>query len=135
MERIVDHFAGGGPDQLVGMVGMVRYGHGIIIRMRVRVGAVCTGGETKGQCWQDCICQFHAGVPFFSFLQASWRAMRLTLPQDSGSGKRAKPTLSKRIFVVSPLRMKTGTDKPHQQVHCERRRGKLLARGAAALDE
>jgi hypothetical protein len=101
MERIVDHFARRSPDQFVGMVSMVRYSHGIIIRMRVRVRAVCTSSKAEGQHWQDCICHFHVGVPF-SFLQASWRATRVTLPQDSGSGKRAKPTLSKRIFVVSP---------------------------------
>jgi DNA repair protein RadC len=31
--------------------------------------------------------------------------------------------------------MKTGTDKPHWQGHRERLRGKLLARGASALDD
>ena len=31
--------------------------------------------------------------------------------------------------------MKTGTDKPHWQGHRERLRGKLLSRGAAALDD
>ena len=59
-----------------------------------------TGGKAKGQRRQDFCGQFHTGFPF-SF-PASWRAVNETLPQEFSSGKRAKPTLSKRIFVVSP---------------------------------